>query len=98
MNSKQRLSASVDAELVAVGQRAVASGRAANLSAWVNEALKLKCEHDRRLAALAELIADFESEHGEISATEITAATRRARARSRPARGLGPQESKPARG
>lgn len=94
MTSKQRLSASVDTELVAVGQKAVASGRAANLSAWVNEALKLKCEHDERLAALAEFITDFESEHGESTSAEINAAKRKARARARPVRGLYFRKSK----
>jgi len=94
MTSKQRLSASVDEELIAAGRQAVDDGRAPNLSSWVNDALKLKYEHDRRLAALAEFIAEFESEHGAITATEIAAATRRTRARSHPVRGLGPQESK----
>jgi hypothetical protein len=47
--TKQRLSASVDAELVAVAQEAVTGGRAESISAWVNDALRLKADHDRRL-------------------------------------------------
>jgi hypothetical protein len=35
MSSKQRMSASVDAELVAAAQEAVAAGQAESVSAWV---------------------------------------------------------------
>ncbi len=51
MSTKERLSASVDAELIAVAQEAVAQGHAESVSAWVNEALRLKAEQDRRLAS-----------------------------------------------
>ena len=68
MSTKQRLSASVDAELVAVAQDAVAEGHAESISAWVNDALRLKAGHDRRLAALDYFLAAYEAEHGEITA------------------------------
>jgi Arc/MetJ-type ribon-helix-helix transcriptional regulator len=82
MSVKQRLSASVDAHLVAAAEQAVQRGRAKNLSAWVNDAMRLKVDHDRRLAALASFIEAYEAEHGEISAEEIRLAERNARERA----------------
>ncbi len=82
MGVKRRLSASVDAELVTAGHAAVAAGTAQNLSAWVNEALRRQSEHDSRLAALEELLTDYEAEHGQITDSEIAEATRWARERA----------------
>jgi len=82
MSPKQRLSASVDAELMAVAQQAVARGRAESMSAWVNDALRLKAAHDRRLAALDEFLAAYEAKHGEITDREIEEAVHRTRARA----------------
>lgn len=82
MKRKERLSASVDADLIAAAERAVAEGRADNLSSWVNDALRLKLAHDARLAALASFIAAYEEEHGEISPEEMRRASRDARARA----------------
>ena len=79
---KQRLSASVDAELIAAGQRAVASGAAENISAWVNDALARQAGHDRRMRALHEFVAEYEAEHGVITDEEIEDATRWARSRA----------------
>jgi len=87
MSAKERLSASVDEDLVAVAQEAVAQGRAESVSAWVNEALRLKAAHDRRLRALDEFVAAFEAEHGQITGTEMSEAARRARARAVVVRG-----------
>ncbi|HCU96096.1 MAG TPA: hypothetical protein DHU96_26585 [Actinobacteria bacterium] len=61
------------------------------MSAWVNEALRLKADHDRRLAALDDFLAAYEAEHGVITEQEMHDAARRARAgavvvRGRPAR------------
>ena len=80
--SKLRLSASVDASLVAAAERAVAEGRAENVSAWVNTAMQRQVEHDLRMRALADFVAAYESKHGVISEVEMAAATRRARARA----------------
>jgi Arc/MetJ-type ribon-helix-helix transcriptional regulator len=87
MSIKQRLSASVDAELVAVAQEAVAAGQAENVSAWVNDALRLKADHDRRLRAVDEFLAAYEAEHGEIADDEIRDAVRSARGRAVVVRG-----------
>jgi Arc/MetJ-type ribon-helix-helix transcriptional regulator len=80
--SKVRLSASVDAELVAAAEAAVAKGRLENVSQWVNEALRSKAEQDVRLEALGAFIAEYEAEHGEITPQEMRSAVRRARARA----------------
>jgi len=90
MTRKQRLSASVDADLIGAGQREVANGRAENLSAWVNDALRMKAEHDRRMQALDEFIAAYEAAHGEITEDEMLEASRRARERSVVVRGRVP--------
>jgi hypothetical protein len=49
MKPKRRLSASVDAELLQAAERAARAGRASNVSAWVNDALRLKVQHDDRI-------------------------------------------------
>ena len=87
MSNKQRLSASVDADLIAAAQQAVASGRAESVSAWVNDALRLKANHDRRLQALDDFLAAYETEHGQITEDEMRDAARRARERAVVVRG-----------
>jgi len=87
MTVKRRLSATVDAELIDAGHAAVAAGDAENVSAWVNDALRLKMQHDRRLKALDSFIAAYEAEHGEITEEEMAAAARRARERAVVVRG-----------
>jgi Arc/MetJ-type ribon-helix-helix transcriptional regulator len=93
MTTKRRLSASVDAELVAVAQEAVTGGHAESLSAWVNDALRLKADHDRRLQALDDFLAAFEAGHGEITDDEMRDAARRARERAIVIRGDPEQHS-----
>jgi hypothetical protein len=73
---KKRLSASVDAELLAAAERAVASGEAASVSAWVSDAFKLKIEHDQRLRGLGDFIEAYEAEFGEITEEDMRAADR----------------------
>jgi Arc/MetJ-type ribon-helix-helix transcriptional regulator len=68
---KERITVSVDAELVAAGAAAVAEGRAESVSAWVNQALADRAARDRRLAALAEAVAAYEAAHGEIGPEEL---------------------------
>jgi Arc/MetJ-type ribon-helix-helix transcriptional regulator len=82
MRGKERLSASVDVELLDAARTAVEAGRADSVSAWVNEALRLKTEHDRRMQALDSFLAAYEAEHGAITEAEMEEAARRARARA----------------
>src|SRR5580698_122755 len=93
MSIKGRLSASVDADLMAAAQQAVTGGRAESISAWVNDALRLKADHDRRLQALDEFLAAYEAEHGEITDEEMRDAARRARERAIVVRGNPEQRS-----
>jgi Arc/MetJ-type ribon-helix-helix transcriptional regulator len=86
MSLRQRLSASVDASLLSAVEEAVARGRAPTLSAWVNDALRLKLEHEQRLEALAAFISTYEAGHGEITPAEIAQAQRSVRARAVPVR------------
>ena len=76
MIGKQRISATVDSDLVAAAERAAARGRAKNVSAWINEAMRQKAENERRLEALDRLIGNYEAEHGVITDEEIAATTR----------------------
>jgi hypothetical protein len=89
MTGKYRPSASVDSAVMRVAQGAVAAGRAANVSAWVNEALHRQAEHDRRMQALDSFLHAYETEHGVITEEEVGAASRRARARALVVRGEG---------
>lgn len=98
MSTKGRLSASVDAELIAAAQDAVARGQAQNVSAWVNDALRLKASHDRRLAALDEFLASYEAEHGTITEQEMRDAARSAGARAVVVRGPAAGRSADGRG
>ncbi|MDA8317287.1 MAG: hypothetical protein M0010_19270 [Actinomycetota bacterium] len=82
MTGKRRLSASVDAELINAAHAAVEEGRAGSVSAWVNDALRLKAEHDRRMQALDLFLAAYEAEHGLVTEAEIDDAVRRARSRA----------------
>jgi hypothetical protein len=89
MSTKQRLSASVDATVMAAAHSAVSAGRATNISAWVNEALHRQAEHDRRMRALDQFLRAYEAEHGKITEDEVREASRRARARAVVIRGKG---------
>jgi Arc/MetJ-type ribon-helix-helix transcriptional regulator len=80
---------------MAAAQQAVSDGRAENISAWVNDALRLKADQDRRLRAVDDFLAAYEAEHGEITEDEMRAAARRARERAIVVRG-GPEEYGPA--
>ena len=86
MIGKQRLSATVDADLLAAAEQAAGSS-SKTISAWVNDALRLKLEHDRRLQALAQYIAEVEAEHGVISEADMARAVRTASGRAIVVRG-----------
>jgi Arc/MetJ-type ribon-helix-helix transcriptional regulator len=76
MKRKERMTVTVDAELIAAGDRAVKAGRADSLSSWVNDALAEREERERRLRGLASAIAAYESEHGVITDDELLAQQR----------------------
>ena len=98
MSGKQRLSASVDADLLVAAEAATRRGEVATVSAWVNDALRLKLEHDRRLRALGAFIAAHEAEHGEITDDDMARAVRRAGSSAVPVRGPAAPAAKRRRG
>lgn len=73
---KQRLTVTVDPELVEAGQQAVGRGEAESVSGWVSAAIEDKIRRDRKLGLLAGAIGDFEREFGAITAEEIAAQRR----------------------
>ncbi|HEX4866397.1 MAG TPA: hypothetical protein VFV32_02100 [Acidimicrobiales bacterium] len=73
---KQRLTVSVDPDLIEAGHRAVESGQADSVSGWVSAALEDKIRRDRKLALLASAVAAYEHEFGEITAEELHARQR----------------------
>jgi metal-responsive CopG/Arc/MetJ family transcriptional regulator len=87
MTTKTRLSVTVDADLIEASQAAVAAGEAESVSAWVNDALRLKVEHDRRLRGIDDFITAYEAEYGEITDEEMDATYRDAKARAIVVRG-----------
>ena len=66
----------VDRALIEAAHAAVASGAAASMSAWVNDALAQHAAKARRLAALADLVAEYEADFGVITAAELAAQQR----------------------
>ena len=88
MKQKRRLSVSVHPAWIEAAQTAVAGGQAPSVSAWVDDALRLKAENDRRLAALAAFLESYENAHGVITDEEVRAAARRTRSRAVTVRGL----------
>lgn len=77
---KERMTVTVDRALVEAANAAVASGRASSISTWVNAALAERVAKERHLRGLAEAIASYEAEFGEMSGAEMVAQQRRDRA------------------
>jgi len=88
--SKERLTVTVDPQLVRAGAAAVAEGRVESVSAWVNLALLERAAKDRRLRALADALATYEVTFGAITAEELVAQERADRASARVVRGARP--------
>jgi len=76
MPRKKRLTVTVDTHLIEAGNRAVRSGLADSLSAWVNEALAVEVERERKLEALGGAIRAYEAEFGEIRGEELSSRRR----------------------
>ncbi|MBM4364812.1 MAG: hypothetical protein FJ102_01245 [Deltaproteobacteria bacterium] len=73
MQSKSRVTVTLDTELLAEGQRAVNEGRAASLSAWVASTLAARVAMERKLQVIGAAIAAYEDEFGEITPEETAA-------------------------
>ena len=68
---KERLTVTVDRALLDAAHEAVSAGRAESVSAWVSLALAERTAKERRLSALADAIASYEADFGEISRQEM---------------------------
>ena len=86
---KERLTVTVDPELIAAGAAAVEAGRADSLSGWVNQALAERAERDRKLAALDDAITAYEARAGSITDEELREQQRVDRAGAVVVRGRG---------
>jgi hypothetical protein len=76
---KERLTVTVDPDLIEAGNQAVAAGLAESLSGWVNAALVERAIRDRRLRSLSDAITAYEADHGQITADEMATQARRDR-------------------
>ena len=96
---KERLTVTVDADLLAAANAAVRGGAADSLSAWVNRALADRIDRERRFAALEAAIAAYEAEFGVMTAEELAAQARADRHNSTVVqpRGPGPRRKTPQR-
>jgi hypothetical protein len=74
--SKERVTVTIDSNLVEAANRAVAEKRVASLSGWVNLALMERAAKEQRLRALAEAVAHYEDEFGNIPPAEVLAQER----------------------
>jgi hypothetical protein len=76
MRTKERLTVTVDSELIEAANQAVAEGQVTSLSGWVDLALSERADKERRLRALAEAIAAYEGRFGKITAAELASQER----------------------
>jgi hypothetical protein len=76
MRTKERLTVTVDSELIEAANQAVAGGRVASLSGWVNLALAERAAKERKLSMLAEAIASYEESFGEMTTAELVSQQR----------------------
>lgn len=76
---KRRVTITVDEDLLEEANTAVGAGRVRSISEWIAGAMAYRRARDRRLAALGDLIGDYEAEHGVITAGEIAEQAQRDR-------------------
>jgi hypothetical protein len=84
---KERLTVTVDRDLIEVAEEAVRAGDADSVSAWVNKALSEHAAKERRLRALAAAIEAYEAEFGEITPEDMQARIRADRSQAVVVRG-----------
>ena len=71
--ARERITITVEAELAEGVNAAVVRGDARSVSAWINDAIAERVEREGRLAALAEVVAEYEAEHGAFTQAELDA-------------------------
>lgn len=92
---KERLTVTIDRDLIEVVEEAVAMGEADSVSAWVNAALMERAAKERRLRALTKAIAAYEAQFGVITEEEVTEQRRLDRAAAIVVRGDPRKAKKP---
>jgi hypothetical protein len=92
---KERLTVTIDRDLLEVAEEAVAFGEADSVSAWVNAALAERADKERRLRALAKAVAAYEAEFGAFTEEEIAEQRRLDRANAIVVRGDPRKAKKP---
>lgn len=92
-SKKQRVTVTVNPELLDAANRAVSDGAAESVSGWVSAALADKVAKDRKLADLQKAVEEYEAEFGVITPEELAAQDRTDRAGAVVVRGQRPQVS-----
>lgn len=69
--AKKRVTVTVDEQVLQIAAQAVRDGDADSVSSWINDAMVDRRAKEQRLAELGNMIADYEAEHGVITAAEI---------------------------
>src|SRR5687767_8792123 len=92
---KERLTVTIDRDLIEVAEEAVANGQADSVSAWVNAALAEKSAKERRLIAARKAIAAYEAQFGVITEEEMEEQRRLDRAAAIVVRGDPRKKKKP---
>ena len=78
--NKERLTVTVDPEVIRAGNAAVRAGRAKSLSEWANSALVDRASDEKRERAARRAVKAFEAEFGAFTPAEIEAQAARDRA------------------
>lgn len=69
--AKKRVTITVDEDILQVAAQAASDGSADSVSSWISEAMVHRHATEQRLAALSHLVAEYEAEHGAITAEEL---------------------------
>ncbi|MCY4035997.1 MAG: hypothetical protein OXF64_00880 [bacterium] len=69
--TKERVTITVEVDLLNHAQSAVRAGVCRSVSEWIGKAMEEQLAKDARLAAMDELIAEFEAEGGPFTDEEI---------------------------
>lgn len=68
---KKRVTVTVDEDVLQIAAQAVRDGDADSVSSWISDAMVDRRAKELRLASLGDMIADYEAEHGVITAHEL---------------------------